>query len=113
MVFSRNDRANNEVRDLAPVLSENIRMLSSVLPSSIRVSLECEPDLPRVVIDVVQMQQIMMNLCLNAKDAMTSVGDLVIRLAMQRDLNNECNACHQQVNRRTGWPCQYVIQERV
>ncbi len=97
MVFSRGGRNVSEVVDLGSILEESMSMLRSVIPSSIHIQIDIEPGLPRVNMDVVQMQQILVNLCLNAKDAMGGEGSLDIHLGWLRNTNRECQACHQQV----------------
>lgn len=97
MVFSRGGQGRSEPHELQRVINENIKMLRSVLPSSIQMNFSFDEDLPQVMVDTVQIQQIMMNLCLNAKDAMEGEGKLDIKLTLHSDINAECRACHQQV----------------
>ncbi|TNF38256.1 MAG: PAS domain S-box protein, partial [Gammaproteobacteria bacterium] len=87
MVFSRSDVRENKPLHLDIALRDTVEMLRSIIPSSIEINLNCEDQLPRVIMDSVQLQQIMMNLCLNAKDAMNGKGKLDIRLGWYRALN--------------------------
>ncbi len=97
MVFSRKEVGVSQPVDLHQVVSESIRMMRSVLPSSIQVEFESDNALPRTLIDEVQLQQIIMNLCLNARDAMSGEGVLKVKLGWLRGANAECRACHKQV----------------
>lgn len=97
MVFSRKDPGQSEVVCFEQVASECIKMLRSVMPSSIKINTQFEKDLPDIKMDSVQLQQIMMNLFLNARDAMDGEGSLDIRLGWHNGLDDECMACHQQI----------------
>jgi len=97
MVFSHSEKSEKKSLSLQPLVEDNVNMLRSVIPSSIKIQLSCEPELPRVMLDPVQLQQMIMNLCLNAKDAMQGVGTLGIHLGWRRNIDRECNACHKQV----------------
>lgn len=98
MVFSRKGSGQSEVVDFEVVAEESIKMLRSVLPSSITINVESEEGLPFIKIDSVQLQQIMMNLCLNAKDAMDGEGTLDIKLGWHRNVGAECMACHKHIS---------------
>lgn len=60
------------------LLQETVKILKETLPKSIRVALHLDPDLPLVSGDATQLQQVLMNLCINARDAMPNGGTLSI-----------------------------------
>lgn len=97
MTFSRIDIEAEQPIQFAAVLEENVKMLRSILPSSISIQLHCEKALPMVLMDSAKLQQLLMNLCINAKDAMDGVGKLMIQLGWHRDVNAECACCHKVV----------------
>ncbi|MCW8901988.1 MAG: response regulator [Gammaproteobacteria bacterium] len=97
MAFSRKDQGKNEPLNLAEVIDESLQMLRSIIPSSIEIIYHYDENLPKVMMDYVQLQQIIMNLCLNAKDAMNNSGTLTIQLRQRHNVNDECMACHKQV----------------
>ena len=98
MVFSRKDTGQSEVLSFEKVTHESIRMMRSVMPSSIKINVDVENNLPDIKMDSVQLQQIMMNLFLNAKDAMSGQGTLNIQLGWHRELDVECIACHKKIS---------------
>jgi CheY-like chemotaxis protein len=52
--------------------------LYEIFPKTIDVSLELTPELPAVMADTNQLHQVMLNLCVNARDAMPSGGKLIL-----------------------------------
>ena len=60
------------------LLQETVKILKETLPKSIRVALQLDPELPLVSGDATQLQQVLMNLCINARDAMPNGGTLSI-----------------------------------
>ena len=97
LTFSRIDIGVEQPLKFPPLLEENVKMLSSILPSSINVELVCEDDLPVILMDPAKLQQLLMNLCINAKDAMQGTGTLLIKLGWHHDINTECACCHKVV----------------
>lgn len=97
MVFSRSDKGISEPLSFAPLIEDSINMLRSVIPSSIDIKFEFNDQLPDIMMDPIQLHQIMMNLSINAKDAMNSSGDLRISLDWKQQVNDECSACHKHI----------------
>lgn len=98
MVFSRKESGQSEIVNFEKVANESIKMMRSVMPSSIKINVDVENNLPEIEMDSVQLQQIMMNLFLNAKDAMAGQGTLNIKLGWHRGLDVECIACHKNIS---------------
>ncbi len=81
LTFSTSRPSEKEpIVDLAPLVNEVCRMFSSVLPSSITLEMNVDEKLPGVAIDPVKFHQVLMNLCVNARDAMAGKGRLEIAL---------------------------------
>jgi len=95
LTFSRGQRGEPRPLFLAPLIEEAIKLLTASLPSSIELRAELEQGLPPVLLDPVQVEQVLMNLCINAADAMDERGRL--RIALRRTEAHEatCTACHQ------------------
>ncbi|MCB1761699.1 MAG: PAS domain S-box protein [Gammaproteobacteria bacterium] len=98
LAFSRSDASNYQVLQPLSLIGEDVDMLRSTLPTSIQVQLDAEQDLPELLVDPVQLQQVILNLGVNARDAMHGVGRLTIRLRTTSCVGAECSACHQLVN---------------
>jgi PAS domain S-box-containing protein len=70
----RKDEPRMQSLDINQVISEVVRMLhSDTIIRKVRVTLELDPDLRPVSGDSVQLQQVMLNLVLNAFDAMRDI----------------------------------------
>lgn len=98
MAFSRSDNSEESSCDLAPLIEKDIKMLRSMLPSSVEIESVIAKNLQLVVIDPVQLQQILMNLCINGRDAMGGIGKLTISLNHVNGVTGICQCCRQQIS---------------
>jgi two-component system, cell cycle sensor histidine kinase and response regulator CckA len=80
LAFSRQQPAHVEVVDLAQLLSGMRRMLSRMITADIDFSVNSSADVALVRMDPGQFEQVMMNLVVNARDAMPNGGRLQIEL---------------------------------
>lgn len=63
------------------VLEELRKILGDTLPKSIHLKLHTEPDVWLINADATQLHQVLMNFCLNARDAMPRGGELSVTVA--------------------------------
>ncbi|NLJ46685.1 MAG: response regulator [Treponema sp.] len=63
------------------VLDEMHRMLERLLPANVHLTLRAEERLPFIRIDPIHLEQIILNLVVNARDAMPDGGQVEVRLA--------------------------------
>jgi PAS domain S-box-containing protein len=101
LTFSRAQKGKPRAVDLAALTEDAVRLLGSSLPSSVELRTELEPGLPAVLIDPVQVEQILLNLCINARDAMDGAGTIRVgaRLAAAGG-GAPCTSCHQAADGR-------------
>jgi signal transduction histidine kinase len=78
--FSRQSIMDLHPLNLVPFLKEFTKLLERTLPESIRLKLVNEGEELFVRADPTRIQQVFMNLALNARDAMKSGGELVIKV---------------------------------
>jgi signal transduction histidine kinase/CheY-like chemotaxis protein len=80
MTFSRKAYFKKEPVDIRDTLSAISGMLPRLLPETIDISITVAPNLPLILADVGMMDQALVNLALNARDAMPDGGSLSIRV---------------------------------
>ena len=81
LVFSRRDVVQSRVLDLAEVLDDITSLLERTLGEDVALSVSVEDDLCLVEADPSQLEQVLVNLVVNARDAMPGGGRLSIGLA--------------------------------
>ncbi len=79
LAFSRQERIEPSVIDLNLLLRDTESILRRLLPSQISLELDCGEALPDIEVDAVQLEQVIVNLAVNARDAMPEGGFLAIR----------------------------------
>jgi CheY-like chemotaxis protein len=79
LAYSRQGKYSPASIPLARVLSETLPAIRTSLPPGVELSAECDDALPPVHVDVAQMKQVVMGLCLNAAEAMAGGGRLSVR----------------------------------
>jgi PAS domain S-box-containing protein len=82
LAFSRRQRADRRPHQLEPVVHQAISLLRPMLPTTIELQTDVPPSMPAVSIDAVQVEQLLVNLCINARDAIGRAGR--IRIAVRR-----------------------------
>jgi PAS domain S-box-containing protein len=78
LAFARRDMIHPRVLDLAALLRDMGRMLRPVLGENIELDLRLAPMLPPVFVDRSRMEQVVLNLALNARAAMPQGGIITI-----------------------------------
>ena len=78
LAFSRKQFLNTAVMNLNETVSGLQHMLPRVIGDHIKTTIELAPELARIRADASQMDQVLVNLVLNARDAMPSGGRLAI-----------------------------------
>jgi two-component system cell cycle sensor histidine kinase/response regulator CckA len=81
LAFSRQQILTPVVLDLNRLVSDMEKMLPRLLGEDITVSIKLDPELGSVKADQGQVEQVVMNLAVNARDAMPEGGRLVITTA--------------------------------
>ncbi len=79
LAFARRRASQSQRLDLNDVVSEFARLVGGLLGEGIALELKLAPDLPSIAADAGGLEQVLMNLALNARDAMPQGG--VLRVA--------------------------------
>ncbi|MBI3188361.1 MAG: PAS domain S-box protein, partial [Gammaproteobacteria bacterium] len=97
LTFSRlspdTQNSNSPVTLLSPVIKEVISLLRSTIPSTIELSCEIEDPEIKAHIQAVHLHQIILNLSINARDAMDEYGSIHIRLEQTVIPRRVCASC--------------------
>jgi PAS domain S-box-containing protein len=93
LAFSRQQVLQPRVLDLNEVVAGMSRMLERLLGEDVELELRCAPGLGKVRVDAAQIEQVVMNLVVNARDAMPTGGKLTIETA-NVELDAEFAATH-------------------
>jgi PAS domain S-box-containing protein len=78
LTFARKTDVAFEPVNLNEIITELARMLEDTFPKTIDISLELEKHIPLIEVDRSQLHQTVLNLCVNARDAMPEGGTLSI-----------------------------------
>jgi PAS domain S-box-containing protein len=100
LTFSRGGRGEPRALSLAGLVREATPMLRSALPSTLAIEIDADDAAPAVWMDEVQAHQVLLNLAINARDAMAEGG--VIGIAVRRcELHDAvCTSCRAAISGR-------------
>lgn len=95
-VFSHASKRKPVNTQVMKVIDESVRLIRPTIPASITVNTVYDPGVERATLyaDPMHIQQIIMNLCINARDAMNGAGQITIELTNNRIESQSCTTCH-------------------
>jgi signal transduction histidine kinase len=79
LLFSRRQPLEPRVLDLNAVIERGLTLIRRAVGSGVRLETSLDPDLWSVCADPVQLEQVLLNLAINARDAMPDGGTLALR----------------------------------
>ncbi len=74
LTFSRDEEVNRKPMDISGIVLETLDMLRAMLPTSIDIHPQIDPNVDHILADSTQIQQLVINLCSNAAHAMRDMG---------------------------------------
>jgi PAS domain S-box-containing protein len=95
LTFSRSRGGQPEALELAELVRQSIPLLQSTLPSSVALEFQLDDALAPAWLDPVQAEQVLLNLCINARDAMGGRGRIIVRVQPGRFPSARCASCQQ------------------
>jgi signal transduction histidine kinase len=78
LAFSRKQILQVQILDLNSLIADAEKMLSRLIGENVKIVTESDPTLGHVKADAGQIEQILLNLCVNARDAMPKGGRITI-----------------------------------
>ena len=96
LAFARGGKYDIKASSLNSVIAESLKIITGTFDKSIVIETSLDESLPTVEIDVGQIQQVLINLCVNARDAMPGGGRLTIQSSLavlsESDVHNQLEA---------------------
>jgi len=99
LTFSRGKRGAPRVLALPPLIAEAAQLLRPALPSTIELETRLDPGVAAVRADPVQIEQVLLNLCINARDAMGGTGEIALEVRATQQ-GGVCTSCRQKFGGR-------------
>jgi len=78
LAFSRRQILNFEVISLNDIVADFTKMINRIIGENIEMKIVPAANMPKIKVDIAQVNQILLNLVVNARDAMTGGGTLTI-----------------------------------
>jgi PAS domain S-box-containing protein len=79
LTLARKTEARLALTNANDLVSDLSKLLKQTFPKTIDIALELDPKLPSILIDSNQISQALLNLCINARDAMPGGGKLILK----------------------------------
>ncbi|HEU5296548.1 MAG TPA: PAS domain S-box protein [Burkholderiaceae bacterium] len=96
LTFARRGSGDRRVVALPGLVRQSLQLLRSTLPSSLLLETavgEADDTVSPVLADTVQFEQVLFNLCINARDAMHGSGTIRVALRQTGSLKHRCASC--------------------
>jgi CheY-like chemotaxis protein len=96
-MFSRGRRGERSAVSVSALVTEARALVRATMPSTLELDVRFD-EAPAVVADRVQLEQVLLNLCINARDALGGVGTVGIRVRRTRSTDLVCASCRRRVD---------------
>ncbi|MFP4509718.1 MAG: response regulator [Spirochaetaceae bacterium] len=84
LAFSRNQVINPQTLKINSIIADMEKMLKRLLDDRISLQVVSAPEDPSVLVDQGQMEQVLLNLVVNARDAMSDTGTITVSVHIER-----------------------------
>jgi signal transduction histidine kinase len=88
-IFGKKHKSKPEEINLSITLLEFEDLLKRLINGNVKLSIKCNKDIDKILVDKSELQQALMNLVLNAVDALKDGGQILIRAKNEEVRNNE------------------------
>ncbi|MEM7011151.1 MAG: ATP-binding protein, partial [Verrucomicrobiota bacterium] len=104
LAFSRRQILEKEVSDLNTVIEDSRNMVDRLLGESVALEMHLSDEPLYGMVDRGQIQQVLMNLCINARDAMSGGGTIKVSTEVLQPGSAHLKFVNS-MNHSTGWAC--------
>jgi PAS domain S-box-containing protein len=91
LMVTRKEKMETKPVNINEIIHNSMELLQRSIPKNIEIVINLQEDIPRIMVDPSQMQQVIMNLAVNARDAMPNGGRLIIETAVVGTENGAAN----------------------
>ena len=93
MAFARGTRTTHRIVNPRVALRDILHMVTPTFPSSIQIAIEIDTEPLSICIDATQLHQVVVNLLINARDALPGHGNIRVALCRAGTHNATCDSC--------------------
>lgn len=108
LAFSRRQHLEPRTINLNKIIGETVNLLKRIIGADVEISISYAPDLDAVFVDPAQIEQVVMNLAVNARDAMPHGGKLFIETS---NIELDENYCRVNQDARPGRYAQIKVED--
>ena len=92
LTFARGRRGDRSGISLPALVSDAYALIRSTMPATLELQVTTD-EVPAVLADTVQIEQVLLNLCINARDALNGVGIVDVVVRPVRTVDSVCASC--------------------
>ena len=100
LTFSRGQHGERRAVAPAALVRDALKLLRPTLPATIELRTELTEAVPAALLDMLQFEQVLLNLCINARDAMGGAGSITLGARSAQYHGAVCASCRQRVDGR-------------
>lgn len=98
LIFSRGENTQSATPiPVSPLVKEIIKMLGPMMPVAVEIRSELPQVSPIVEVEPLHIQQLLMNLCINARDAIGKRGVITVKVQRRRVEGERCDVCNESI----------------
>jgi len=100
LMFSRGQRGSPRLVSLGSVVRGALPTIQAGMPGTLELVVDCDASAPPVMVDASQVEQVLLNLCINARDATDGIGRVSIGVRALHAGSGRCMGCRQTIGGR-------------
>ena len=98
LMFSRGHRGSRRAVGLASLVQETLPTLQAGLPGTLELVVKTDGTVAPVLVDPIQVEQVLLNLCINSRDAISGTGTIRIGVHPAHEGTFLCSGCRRSID---------------